>query len=127
MAGGSVQTIFVVDDDEVVRDSLKALLETRRFSVVDFESGEAFLNDRKATTAGCVILDIHMPGISGLDVLKMLRSEDDVLPVILLTGRRDAAVQAQAEALGAFAILDKPIAHSALFGAVEQALGTLRR
>ena len=116
-------TIFVVDDDEVVRDSLKVLLETRRFAVRDFESAQAFLAFRRdLPAAGCAVLDIHMPGMSGIELLREIRSAGDQLPVILVTGRREPAAQAQAELLGAVALLDKPISHPALFAALDQAL-----
>ncbi len=116
--------IYVIDDDEVVRDSLKVLLETRDFAVRDFESGPAFLAHRSGGQPGplCVILDIHMPEMSGIEVLRELRTKGDQLPVILVTGRRDTQAQAQARALGVVAFLDKPISHPALFAALDQAL-----
>jgi len=116
-------TIFVIDDDEVVRDSLKVLLELRRYSVRDFGSAAAFLADRgEAPQAGCLVLDIHMPGMGGIDLLRQLRSQGDGIPTILVTGRRDAATQSHAQSLGAVALLDKPISHPALFLAIDQAL-----
>lgn len=116
-------TVFVIDDDEVVRDSLKVLLETRNFAVRDFESARAFLDwRRKLPAAGCAVLDIHMPGMSGLELMREIRNAGDQLPVILVTGRRDPAAQVQAQALGAVALLDKPISHPALFAALDQAL-----
>lgn len=118
---GQVPTIFVVDDDEVVRDSLKVLLETRQFVVRDFESGRAFLAHRRAARdPGCLVLDVHMPEMSGIELLRTLRNDGDELPVILVTGRRDATVQSQAQGLGVLAFLDKPIAHPALFAALGQ-------
>lgn len=115
--------IFVIDDDEVVRDSLKVLLETRNYAVRDFESARAFLAWRRAQPAGgCAILDIHMPDMSGLELLREMRNMGDQLPVILVTGRRDPAAQTQAQALGALTLLDKPISHPALFAAIGQAL-----
>ena len=125
MASGSKPAIFIVDDDEVVRDSLKTLLEIRGFSVVDFASAEAFLasSDR---SAACLILDVHMPGMTGLELFKTMRDRGDLLPVILLTGRRDANVTAQAATLGALAMLDKPVSHGALFGAIQQAIDAKR-
>lgn len=122
---GQIQTIVVVDDDEVVRDSLKVLLELRRYDVRDFGSAAAFLAARDDTGAepGCLVLDIHMPKMSGIELLRELRNRGDGVPVILMTGRREATAQSQAEALGAVALLDKPISHPALFAALEQALG----
>jgi FixJ family two-component response regulator len=117
-------TIFVLDDDEVVRDSLKVLLESRRYAVNDFESGSQLLSGWNGAKPACLILDIHMPGMTGLDVLRELRGRGDPIPVILITGRRDTIAQTQAHALGAVALLDKPVPHSALFAAIDQALGT---
>lgn len=122
---GAPPTIVVVDDDEVVRDSLKVLLELRKYQVYEFGSAAAFLSDRAgaaATAAGCLVLDIHMPDMTGIELLRQLRSKGDRTPAILITGRRDAATQSQAQSLGAIALLDKPISHPALFSAIEQAL-----
>jgi FixJ family two-component response regulator len=116
------RTIYVIDDDDVVRDSLTALLESRNFTTVAFDSGRQFLAHRVADGANCVILDVHMPEMAGVEVLQELRERGDMIPVILITGRRDPGVQAQAVALGASALLDKPLAHRALFAAVEEAL-----
>ena len=122
---GQPQTIVVVDDDEVVRDSLKVLLELRRYDVRDFGSAAAFLAARAGAAAapGCLVLDIHMPQMSGIELLRELRKQGDGVPVILMTGRREPTAQSQAQALGAVALLDKPISHPALFTALEQALG----
>lgn len=115
-------TILVIDDDDVVRDSLRVLLETRGFTVVDFASGRSFLAGRDGLGAGCILLDVHMPEMTGLDVMKALRETGDDTPVVLITGRIDALVQAKAEAFGAIAVLDKPIAHTLLFTAIGRAL-----
>lgn len=122
---GQPQTIVVVDDDDVVRDSLKVLLELRHYDVRDFGSAAAFLAARDGATAtpGCLVLDIHMPKMSGIELLRELRGRGDSVPVILMTGRREPAAQNQAQALGAVALLDKPLSHPALFAALEQALG----
>ncbi len=116
--------IFVVDDDEVVRDSLKVLLELRKYQVYDFGSAAAFLSGRTqvTVTAGCLVLDVHMPEMTGIELLRQLRSEGDRIPTILITGRRDTATQTHAQSLEAVALLDKPISHPALFSAIDQAL-----
>jgi len=119
----STATIVVIDDDEVVRDSLKALLEVRNFSVVEYPSGRDYLNRKDDVMPGCLILDIHMPDMTGLDLLKQLRQRGDKVPAILITGRREVSTQAQADSLGAVALLDKPISHPALFAAIASALG----
>jgi two-component system response regulator FixJ len=117
----NVANIYVIDDDEVVRDSLKALLEVRGYGVRDFESGDDFLTANPEMAGCCVILDVHMPGKTGMEVLRLIRERSPAVPAILITGHRDGQIQAQAEQLGA-ALLDKPLAHGQLFGAIEQAL-----
>ena len=114
------QAVFVVDDDDVVRDSLKALLEARGFAVEDYGSGREFLAAGGAVA--CLLLDIHMPEMSGLDLLRQLRGQGDSTPVILMTGRRDPTTEDQAKPLGIIALLDKPLAPPALFAAIQEAL-----
>jgi two-component system response regulator FixJ len=116
------RTVYVIDDDDVVRDSLTALLEAHNFTTVAFESGQKFLTHRVADGANCLILDVHMPEMTGVEVLQELRERGIKIPVILITGRRDPGVQAQAQALGASALLDKPLVHRTLFAAIEKAL-----
>jgi two-component system, LuxR family, response regulator FixJ len=115
-------TIFVIDDDEVVRDSLKALLETRQFAVEEFTSAADFLARRDHHASACLILDVHMPEMSGTELLRRLRAQGDRIPTVLITGRRDRAAEEQAKALGVVALLDKPVAHRVLFQAIETAL-----
>lgn len=118
------RTVFVIDDDEMVRDSLKALLESRDYTVVDFESGRQFLAGQNGVGRACLVLDVHMPDMTGIELLRLLRARGESMPAILITGRTDAAVQAQAKDLGVIALLDKPVSHTVLFAAIEQALQT---
>lgn len=118
--------ILVIDDDDMVRDSLKALLESRDFVVTDFESGRQFLQQADDVTAQCLLLDVHMPDMSGPDLLKILRERGNAIPAILITGRRDTATEERARELGVVAVLDKPVRHATLFAAIEQALATPR-
>lgn len=117
-------TIFVIDDDEMVRDSLKALLESRNFTVVDFDSGRQFLSAGHATGRACLVLDVHMPDMTGIELLRLLRSRGNAIPTILITGRTDLSVQMQAKELGVVALLDKPVSHAVLFDTIRQALST---
>jgi FixJ family two-component response regulator len=114
-------TIHIVDDDVVVRDSLKVLLESRGYSVEDYASGRDFLSRRNGNAA-CLVLDNHMPEMTGLDILRTLRQAGDSIGVIMITGRWDAATRAQAEALGVVAFLDKPVPHQRLFSEIDRAL-----
>lgn len=121
----SASTIFVIDDDDIVRDSLKVLLETRNFAVQDFNSGGDFLRRRGGSRADCLILDVHMPQMTGLELLKLLCDRGEAIPAVLITGRSDTAVQAQAKALGVV-VLEKPVSFPTLLAAVQQATATRR-
>ncbi|MFC3675412.1 response regulator transcription factor [Ferrovibrio xuzhouensis] len=125
MMQNAAANIYVIDDDEVVRDSLIALLEVRGYVARDFESGDRFLGENPDLAGCCIILDVHMPGMTGMEVLRRIRQRSPSVPAILITGRRDGQIQAQAEELGALALLDKPLSHSLLFGAIEQAFTAL--
>lgn len=114
-------TIFVIDDDDVVRESLKALLEARRYAVQDFPSGVEFLSRRDGAKADCVVMDVHMPYMTGIEVLKRLRQAGDSTPVILVTGSGDAAVAGEAVKLGV-PLFEKPVPPTTIMGAIEQAL-----
>ena len=115
----SVRTVHIVDDDEMVRDSLKALLESRGFAVSDYASGAEFL----ARDAGaCVILDNHMPQMTGIELMRKLRDRGDKVFVIMVTGRWDAASRAQADALGVQAFLEKPLFGARLFSEIVKAM-----
>lgn len=115
-------TICIVDDDEVVRDSMRAVLESRRYTVQDFASGAELLASGVASAVDCLVLDIHMPGMTGLELLRELGVRRIATPVILITGRSDPTIAAQARAFGALALLDKPVSHSTLFDTIQRAL-----
>jgi two-component system, LuxR family, response regulator FixJ len=113
--------IFIVDDDDAVRDSLRTLLETFGLPVQDFASTEAFLADAEVSMGTCVILDVNLPGAGGLELLERLRRERPSLPVVMISGRADAAARARAIELGAAAFLDKPIAFDTLRQVIAEA------
>jgi two-component system, LuxR family, response regulator FixJ len=115
--------IFIVDDDAAVRDSLRLLLECEGFEAREFASARQFLDTRPKSSGGCLILDVHMPGMSGLELLEMLRRRGDTLPVVLITGRPDAATQNRAKAAGALAVIEKPHGPKELVDLVRLALG----
>ena len=101
--------ICIVDDDESVSDSLSALLETFGFKVQSYGSGSGFLADERHRAAGCLLIDQHMPGTSGLDVVDNLRKVGVQIPTILISGRLDAGTRERATRLGVRELLDKPV------------------
>ncbi len=115
-------TIFVVEDDPAVRDSLKALLESSGLTTEIFCSSEEFLRAFDPPRRGCVILDLELPGVSGLEVLERLAANHTDVPVILVTGRTDVATRARALRSGAVALLDKPLRAETLFDTIQRVL-----
>ncbi len=116
------RTVCVVDDDEVVRDSLAALL-SRQYPVLEFASGMDYLTRAAGIVSGCLLLDMHMPEMTGIELLRILRAQGNDVAAVMMTGRKDAAIEADAKALGVVALLDKPILHTVLYAAIEKALG----
>ena len=113
--------VYIVDDDEAVRDSIRLLLESSGFAALDFASAELFLRSNIAEM-GCLLLDLHMPGISGLELLRQLRSRGIRRPVIVVSGRRDPVQDAEVWAAGASALLSKPFDDQQLLDLVAEAL-----
>jgi two-component system response regulator FixJ len=115
--------VCVVDDDNWVCDSLGVLLETYGFGVRTYPSGAAFLTDAARRDASCLIVDQHMPGLGGLDLVAELRRREVALPTILITGRLDAEISHRATDLGVLAILEKPFPAARLVELVRGMLG----
>ena len=101
-------TVAVVDDDEAVRDALSNLLASLDLGVATFASAEAFLASPACRDAACLIADVQMPGMSGLDLQRHLSESGNRLPVILITAFPQEHVRRQAEAEGAFGFFAKP-------------------
>lgn len=92
-----------------------------RYAVKDFASGREFLQQQHVRGADCVILDVHMPHMSGLEAVRSLREAGDATPVLLVTGRSTPAIYAQAKAMGV-SVLEKPMPHAVLVTAIERAI-----
>ena len=115
--------LCVVDDDEAVRRSLGLLLLSRGYAVQTFASGEAFLASADIQRAGCVVLDLRMEGMSGLQVFDALRAQDSPLVVIFLSGHGDIPMAVEAVQNGAFGWLEKPCNDERLLESIAKALG----
>jgi FixJ family two-component response regulator len=126
MNPNSLRTIHVVDDDEAVRRSLAALLASRGYGVMPFASGEQFLAEADLSLHGCVVLDLRMDGLSGLQVLQALRERGSPLAVLFLSGHGDLPSAVQAMRDGAHDWLQKPCADDELIERIEAMLAGAR-
>ena len=114
--------IFVVDDDKSVRDSLRRLLTSVGLSVEAFPTAQAFLSRPRPDTPGCVVLDVRLPGLSGLDLQRELAGTDAPLPIVFLTGHGDIPMSVRAMKAGAVEFLTKPFREQELLDAIRQAI-----
>jgi two-component system response regulator FixJ len=115
--------VHVIDDDEAARDSLRFLLEAAQFNVRSYESAASFLSQLPKTKAGCVITDVRMPGMTGIELLRKLKSRSVGWPVIVITGHGDIALAVEAMKIGAADFFEKPFDDDALLASVRAALG----
>lgn len=123
---GNAAVVVIVDDDDAVRDSLRILLETDDIDVVTYASGEEFLASHPHSRCDCIMLDIHLPGVSGISVLQQLTAEGFKDPVILMTGRPSEAVRVEAERAGALELLLKPLDGNKIFDALDRGIAARR-
>lgn len=119
---GKPPIVAVVDDEEDVRHSLQRLLRSAGFEVLAYASGTEFLRHVTDSSPDCVVLDLHMPRLTGLDVQAVLRERGLALPVVILTGNETAETRAAAMAAGVDGYLTKPVDDDVLIGAIETAM-----
>jgi len=115
--------VQIIDDDDALRDSLTFLLSSAGIEAKSYESAGAYLNDPQRGTSGCIITDVRMPGMSGIDLLRKLKSDGVTVPVIVMTGHGDVPLAVEAMKLGAFDFIEKPFDDDALLMSVRGALG----
>jgi FixJ family two-component response regulator len=120
------QNVFIVDDDEAMRDSLAWLLESNGLRVSLFESGEAFLDAYREDMAGCLVLDVRMPGMSGLELHERLQAMNSPLPIIFVTGHGDVPMAVSALKKGAADFIEKPFNDKEILRLIEQCLAADR-
>lgn len=118
----SVPTVFVVDDDQAMRDSLRFLIASIGLEVECYASAEDFLSAYDAARPGCIVLDVRMPGLSGLELLEKLEGDRFRPPVLLITGHGDIPMSVRALKAGAFDFIEKPFSDQVLLERISQAL-----
>ena len=118
----SQQTVYVVEDDEAVRDSLELLLKSDGKSVKTYDNANAFLKDYSESMSGCIVLDIRMPGMDGMELQKKLNDKHSILPIIFVTGHGDVPMAVDAMKEGAVDFIQKPYREEALLEKIDAAL-----
>lgn len=114
--------VHVIDDDDAARDSLAFLLDTAGFCVRTYESAVVFLGELARVEPGCIISDVRMPEITGLELLRRLRDQKIDWPVIVMTGQGDVTLAVESIKAGALDFIEKPYHHEELLGAVRSAV-----
>ena len=114
--------VFVVDDDASLREALKSLIRSVGLTVELFGSTQEFLNRKRPEVAGCLVLDIRLPGTSGLDFQRKLTEANIFIPIIFITGHVDIAMSVRAMKAGAIEFLTKPFRHQDLLDAIHTGL-----
>jgi two-component system, LuxR family, response regulator FixJ len=116
------QTICIIDDDESVRRALRRLIQAVGWNAETFATAEEFLSYRAPSKPGCLILDVHLPGLSGLELQERLRLDRQAVAVVFITAYGEDHVREQALRAGAIAFLQKPFEEQALLDAVKRAM-----
>jgi len=119
-AGAGTKVIYVVDDDAAFRDSLRWLLDSAGYRVELFPSAERFLAAFRAGHGTCLLLDVRMPGLSGIELQAELNRRGEDIPIIFLTGHGDVPMAVEAVKKGAFDFIEKPFANSRLLALIER-------
>src|SRR5258707_12430056 len=114
--------VFVVDDDVFVREALESLVRSAGFKVDTFASAQDFLDHRKADGPSCLVLDVRLPGLSGLDLQKRIIEANREIPIIFITGHGDVPTSVRAMKAGAVEFLTKPFSDQDLLDAIGQAI-----
>ncbi len=119
--------IFVVDDDPAVRDALAVVFELEGFQVATYATGDAFIDAVRDRAPGCVLLDVHMPGRSGIDILKELNADHYAAPIFIISGQGDIPMAVNSIKQGAFDFIEKPFDADTVVERVREAIGAFQR
>lgn len=127
MSGQELRLVHIVDDDEAIRRSVGFALKTSGFQVRVYENGNEIVKEAPDLATGCILLDIRMPGMDGLEVQEALKSKGVTLPVIIMTGHGDVGLAVRAMKAGAIDFIEKPFEKAVLISAIEHGLGRLQK
>jgi FixJ family two-component response regulator len=119
--------IFVVDDDPAIRETLSVVLSAGGYEVICFADGAALLAVARSRTPSCILLDVNIPGKSGLDILKELRGEDYPAPIFMISGQGDIAMAVSAIKNGALDLIEKPFRGGEIVARLNEAIGAFAR
>src|SRR5687767_596830 len=122
MSKNDTPVVFIVEDDEAVRDSLQMLLGSVGYTVAAFPSATEFLTAYDTSLAGCLVLDIRMPGMNGMELQRKLNEMNSILPIIFVTGHGDVPLAVEAMQQGAFDFVQKPYREQELLEKIEKAM-----
>ena len=114
--------VYVIDDDEAMRDSLNFLLDSAGFGVTLFDNAQSFLDSLPALAFGCVVSDIRMPGLDGIELLKRMKAQSSPFPILIMTGHGDVPLAVEAMKFGAVDFLEKPFEDDRLTAMIESAI-----
>jgi two-component system response regulator FixJ len=114
--------VYVIDDDEAMRVSLNFLLDSSGYKVTLFDTAQAFLNALPSLVFGCVVSDVRMPGLDGIELLKRMKAQHSPLPILIMTGHGDVPLAVEAMKLGAVDFLEKPFEDDHLTTMIEAAI-----
>src|SRR5215475_5232878 len=117
--------VHVIDDDQALRESVAFLLRSAKIEVKTYESAVAFLAAAEAIKSGCIVTDVRMPEVSGMDLLQRLQERGVRVPVIVVTGHADVPLAVQAMKMGAIDFIEKPFDDDLFIASVRAALGRL--
>lgn len=114
--------VYVIDDDAAMRDSLNFLLDSAGFGVTLFDNAQSFIDALPGLAFGCVVSDVRMPGLDGIELLKRMKAQQSPFPMLIMTGHGDVPLAVEAMKLGAVDFLEKPFEDDRLTGMIELAI-----
>lgn len=121
------EAIYIVDDDPAVRDALSVVFNLEGFDVETFSDGDTFIQSASRTQPACVILDVHMPGRSGIDILKTLNAEHYPAPIFIISGQGDIPMAVEAIRNGAFDFIEKPFTAEKVVERINQGIEAVKQ